>query len=76
MSALTQLDADTFVLGHADPETKAQVEANLKNAEAKRAKIAALVKEGKSTRRGQAGSRGNIKTRQCAAIPHLHRNDV
>jgi cyclase len=48
VSALTRLDADTYVLGHADPETKAQVEVNLKNAEAKRAKIAALVKEGKS----------------------------
>jgi glyoxylase-like metal-dependent hydrolase (beta-lactamase superfamily II) len=48
VSALTQLDADTYVLGHADPETKTQIETNLKNAEAKRAKIAALVKEGKS----------------------------
>jgi len=48
VSVLLQLDADTYVLAHADPATKAQVEANLKNAEAKRAKIAALVKEGKS----------------------------
>src|SRR5206468_284042 len=48
VTALTQLDADTYVLGHADPETKAQVEANLKNAEAKRARIAELVKQGKS----------------------------
>ena len=48
VSALTKLDADTYVLGHADPETKAQVEANLKNAESKRGKIAALVKQGKS----------------------------
>ncbi len=48
VSALTQLDADTYVLGHADPETKAQVETNLKNAEAKRSRIAALVKDGKS----------------------------
>ena len=48
VTALTQLDADTYVLGHADPETKAQVEEHLKAAEAKREKIAALVKEGKS----------------------------
>jgi cyclase len=48
VSALTQLDADTYVLGHANPETKAQVETTLKNAEAKRTKIADLVKEGKS----------------------------
>ena len=48
VSALTQLDANTYVLGHADPETKAQVQANLKNAEEKRTKIAALVKQGKS----------------------------
>ena len=48
ISALVQLDADTYVRGHADPATKAQVEANLKNAEAKRARIAALVKDGKS----------------------------
>ena len=48
ISALTQLDADTYVLGHAAPETKAQVEANLKSAETKRARIAELVKQGKS----------------------------
>jgi len=48
VSALTQLDSDTYVLGHAAPETKAQVEANLKNAETKRARIAELVKQGKS----------------------------
>jgi len=48
VSALVQLDANTYVLGHADPETKAQVQANLKNAEEKRAKIAALVKQNKS----------------------------
>jgi len=48
VSALTQLDANTYVLGHANPETKAQVEAHLKHAEDKRAKIAAMVKDGKS----------------------------
>ena len=48
VSALVQLDADTYVLAHADPATKAQVLANLKNAQDKRAKIAALVKERKS----------------------------
>jgi len=48
VSALVQLDANTYVLAHADPMTKAQVEANLRNAEAKQAKIAGLVKEGKS----------------------------
>lgn len=48
VSALVQLDADTYVRGHADPATKAQIESNLKNAEAKRARIAALAKEGKS----------------------------
>jgi cyclase len=48
VSALVQLDADTFVLAHANPMTKAQVEANLKSAEDKRTKIASLVKEGKS----------------------------
>ena len=48
VSELVKLDANTYVLGHADPETKAQVEANLKNAQEKRTKIAALVKQGKS----------------------------
>jgi glyoxylase-like metal-dependent hydrolase (beta-lactamase superfamily II) len=48
VSELVKLDANTFVLGHADPETKAQVEANLKRTEEKRDKIAALVKQGKS----------------------------
>ena len=48
ISAVVQLDANTFVLGHAPPETKAQVEAGLKSAQDKRARIAALVKDGKS----------------------------
>jgi cyclase len=48
VSALVKLDADTYVPGHGDPQTKAQVETRLKNAEAKRAKIVAMVKEGKS----------------------------
>ena len=48
VSALVQLDANSYVLGHADPETRAQVEANLKRTEEKRARIAALVKDGKS----------------------------
>lgn len=48
VSALVQLDANTYVLGHADPETRAQVEAHLKHAEDKRAKIAAMAKDGES----------------------------
>jgi len=48
VSALVKLDADTYVPGHGDIQTKAQVEARLKNAEAKRAEIASLVKQGKS----------------------------
>lgn len=48
VSALVQLDADTYVRAHADPATKAQVQTVLKNAEDKRARIAGLVKEGKS----------------------------
>jgi cyclase len=48
VSALTKLDANTYVPGHGDPQTKAQVEARLKNAEMKRAKIVSLVKQGKS----------------------------
>ena len=48
VSALVKLDADTYVPGHGDPQTKAQVETRLKNAEMKRAKIVSLVKQGKS----------------------------
>ena len=48
VSALVKLDADTYVPGHGDPQTKAQVETRLKNAETKRAKIVSLVKQGKS----------------------------
>ncbi len=48
VSTLVKLDANTYVLGHADPETRAQVEANLKMVQDKREKIAALVKQGKS----------------------------
>jgi glyoxylase-like metal-dependent hydrolase (beta-lactamase superfamily II) len=42
------LDADKFVPGHGDPETKAQVQAQLTSASEKRARIADLVKQGKS----------------------------
>lgn len=45
---LVALNADTFVPGHGNPETKAEVEQYLAHAEAKRAKIAALVAQGKS----------------------------
>ncbi len=48
VSALVALDADTYVPGHGDPQTKAQVKERLANAESKRSKIAAMVKEGKS----------------------------
>jgi glyoxylase-like metal-dependent hydrolase (beta-lactamase superfamily II) len=42
------LDADTFVPGHGDPETKAQVQSQLASATQKRERIADLVKQGKS----------------------------
>jgi glyoxylase-like metal-dependent hydrolase (beta-lactamase superfamily II) len=48
VSALVDLDADTYVRGHADVATRAQVRQVLANAEAKRAKIVDLVKQGKS----------------------------
>jgi glyoxylase-like metal-dependent hydrolase (beta-lactamase superfamily II) len=48
VSALVDLDADTYVRGHADVATKEQVRASLANAEAKRARIVDLVKQGKS----------------------------
>ena len=42
------LDADKFVPGHGDVETKAQVQSQLSAATEKRARIAELVKQGKS----------------------------
>jgi len=42
------LDADKFVPGHGDVETKAQVQAQVTSATDKRARIAELVKQGKS----------------------------
>jgi glyoxylase-like metal-dependent hydrolase (beta-lactamase superfamily II) len=48
VSALVELDADTFVRGHADLGTKDEARMALANAQAKRAKIAELVKQGKS----------------------------
>ena len=45
---IAALDADQFVPGHGDVQTKAQIQALEKRTEAKRAKIASLVKEGKS----------------------------
>jgi glyoxylase-like metal-dependent hydrolase (beta-lactamase superfamily II) len=48
VSALVDLDADTFVRGHADIATREQVRVILAKAEAKRARIVDLVKQGKS----------------------------
>jgi glyoxylase-like metal-dependent hydrolase (beta-lactamase superfamily II) len=48
VSALAKVDADTYVPGHGDVQTKAQIETRLKGVETKRAKIASLVKQGKS----------------------------
>jgi cyclase len=42
------LDADKFVPGHGDVETKAQVQAQITSASEKRSRIAELVKQGKS----------------------------
>jgi glyoxylase-like metal-dependent hydrolase (beta-lactamase superfamily II) len=48
VSALVDVDADTYVRGHADVATKEQVRVVLAKAEAKRARIVDLVKQGKS----------------------------
>ena len=45
---IVALDAEQFVPGHGDVQTKDAIAARLSNAEAKRAKIAELVKQGKS----------------------------
>src|SRR6185437_10175356 len=45
---IAALDADKFVPGHGDVETKAQVQAQITSASEKRKRIAALVKQGKS----------------------------
>ncbi len=48
VKTLVALDADTFVAGHGDLQTKADVQTKLKVAEEKRAKVKAMVAEGKS----------------------------
>lgn len=48
VSALVKLNATTYIPGHGDPQTKAQVQARLKSAEMKRARIVAMVKKGES----------------------------
>ncbi len=45
---IVALDAETFVPGHGDVQTKSDIETRLKNTEAKRAKIKELVAQGKS----------------------------
>ncbi len=51
---IASLDANTFVLGHGDPETKAQVLQYVSRAKAKRAKIKDLVTQGKSLKEIQS----------------------
>ena len=48
VKGIVALDADTFIPGHGDPMTKADVQKKLADAEAKRAKIKELVAQGKS----------------------------
>ena len=48
VAVLADLDADTFVRGHADVATREQVRLVLAKAQAKRARIVDLVKQGKS----------------------------
>jgi glyoxylase-like metal-dependent hydrolase (beta-lactamase superfamily II) len=48
LNGILALDADTFLSGHADPLTKSDVKAALASIEEKRAKVAELVKQGKS----------------------------
>ena len=45
---IAALDADQFVPGHGNLQTKADVQARIASAEDKRAKIAAMIKDGKS----------------------------
>jgi glyoxylase-like metal-dependent hydrolase (beta-lactamase superfamily II) len=45
---IAALDADTFIPGHGEPETKSQIQEYATHAEEKRAKIQALVSQGKS----------------------------
>jgi cyclase len=45
---IAALDADQFVPGHGDVQTKAQIQQRVKDTEEKRSKIAAMVKQGKS----------------------------
>jgi cyclase len=45
---IVALDADTFVPGHGNPETKVDIQQYLEHAEAKRARIKELVVQGKS----------------------------
>lgn len=48
VKTLASLDADTYVPGHGDLQTKADIEKRLSETEAKRAKIQKLVAQGKS----------------------------
>jgi len=48
VKGMLSLDADRFVPGHGEVQTKQQIEARLKKAVAERAQIVALVKQGKS----------------------------
>jgi cyclase len=48
VQGIAKLNADQFVPGHGDLQTKADIQARLKATEEKRAKIVALVKAGKS----------------------------
>lgn len=48
MQGIAKLNADEFVPGHGDLQTKAQIEERLKSTAEKRDKILAMIKEGKS----------------------------
>jgi len=48
LKEILKLDADTFLNGHSDPASKADIEGLIKSLEEKQSKIKALIQEGKS----------------------------
>jgi glyoxylase-like metal-dependent hydrolase (beta-lactamase superfamily II) len=67
--AMLSLDADTFISGHGEPQTRAELRARIRAAERRRAQIAALVDRRESLDEVKASLHESPPTGEAALFP-------
>lgn len=67
--AMLTLDADTFISGHGEPQTRDEIAARIESAEARRAQIKVLVEQHKSLEEVKAALNDPPPTSEAALFP-------